>query len=41
MDDKFCYHPHNFNAVMEEQMFFVMEGHNFTLLQLTAIEALY
>ena len=41
MDDNFTYHLCNFNAVTEGQMFFVMEGHNFTLLQLAALEALY
>ena len=41
MDDNFSYHPCNLNAVMEGQMLFVMEGNIFTLLQLTALEALY
>ena len=41
MDDNFSYHPCNFNAVTEGQMFFVTEGHNFTLLQITALEPLY
>ena len=41
IDDNFTYHPCNFNAVMIRQMFFVTEGHNFTLLQLTILEALH
>ena len=37
---KITYHPY-INAVMEGQVFFVMEWHNFTLLQVTVSEALH
>ena len=40
MDDNFSYLPFNFNDVMKGQMFFVTEGHKFTLLHLTALEPL-
>ena len=39
MNDNFTYHQCNFNAVAEGQTFSVTEGHNFTILQLTALEA--
>ena len=38
MNDNFIYHPCNFNAVTEEQIVFVTEGHNFNLLQFTVLE---
>ena len=41
MNDNFTCDSCNLNAVMEGQTFFVTEGHKFTLLQLTALEALY
>ena len=41
MDDNFSCPPCNFNAVMEGQMLFVMEGQNLTLPQLTVLEALH
>ena len=41
MNDNFTYHRCNFKPVTEGRTFFVTEGHNFTLLQLTALEALH
>ena len=41
MDDNFTCPTCNFNAVKEGQMFFVMEGPNLTLPQLTVLEALH
>ena len=41
IDCNLTYHPCNFNAVTEGQMFFVKEGHNFTLVQLTVLDVLH